>query len=436
MFQTLILAGILNAHGLRLEANTDAATNAPGDGIPDGLCDVWQNFFDAWGLDPTADSDGDGIANLAESIAGTDPQEPADGFKAASVEMVGDLIVFTFLAEKGKKYRATGSEAPGGSTWTPVPGSTFVSTLDHAEKVIAIARPPDSVSKFFRIEAEENDADGDGVSDWAEWRRGTDPDTLAEVNGEFSTDPADRPIFAETFTSGSRFGSDRMFVHGGFVSGILGENWAQVTHFFDSPPDVRDGDIVVYWAFKSVPLAGPEESKLFMYLNFTDVPVLTFPEPARIALNVRPLTWCVLYCDPGWELPNDPELYIDPPVATFPTAQTIEKFRVIVHWAGGDRVTVAPAFWNRTAELWQPFTPRDHPELGPVVMDLSITAHLFGHTVFKSLFFQAYSSYPQLDSVLVTVRPAPTPSSFFTRPLQPALKSSTTAANKCVDTPK
>ena len=78
-----------------------------------------------------------------------------------------------------------------------------------------------------------------------------------------------------------------------------------------------------------------------------------------------------------------------------------------MHWAGGDRVTVTPAFWNRAAELWQPFTPRDHPELGPVVMDLSIAGHLFGNTVFKSLFFQAYSSYPELDSVLVTVRPAP-----------------------------
>ena len=197
-----------------------------------------------------------------------------------------------------------------------------------------------------------------------------------------------------------------MFVHGGFLSALPGENWAQATYFFDNPPDIRNGDIVVHWAFKSVPLAGPEESKLYMYLNFTDVPVLTYPEPARIAMNVRPMTWCVLYCDPGWQLPNDPDLYIDPPAPTFPDAQTIEKFRVIVHWVGGDHVTVTPAFWNRTAGLWQPFTPRDHPELGPVVMDLSIASHLFGNTVFKSLFFQAYSSYPELDSVLVTVRPA------------------------------
>ena len=114
----------------------------------------------------------------------------------------------------------------------------------------------------------------------------------------------------------------------------------------------------------------------------------------------------MLYCDPGWQLPNDPELYIDPPAPTFPTAQTIEKFRVIVPWAGGDQITVTPALWNRAEASWQPFTLRDNPTSGPVTMNLSIAIHLFGSTVFKSIFFQAYSTYPELDSVLVTVRPA------------------------------
>jgi hypothetical protein len=160
-------------------------------------------------------------------------------------------------------------------------------------------------------------------------------------------------------------------------------------------------------AFRSDASTGPEESKLYMYLNFTDVPVLTYPEPARVALNVRPAAWCVLYRDPGWQIPNDPDLAIDPPTFTFPNPQTVEKFRVIVHWAGGDLVTVTPAIWNRSAGVWQPFTPRDHPELGPAIMNLSIATHLFGNPVFKSLFFQSYSSIPELDSVLVTVRPTP-----------------------------
>ena len=351
----------------RLPANTDIGTNAPGDGIPDGLCDVWQNVFHAWGLEPLADEDGDGICNLAESIAGTDPRDAHHGFKPAIVDLVGETIRFTFLAEKGKKYRVSRFGSPGGVTWTAVPGTEFVSTRNHGSETIVIPRPLAADGEFYRLEVRENDADGDGVADWAEWRRGTDAETLAEVESEFALDASDIPIFADAFSDGSRFDLDRMFVQNGHVSGAPNENWGQITYFFDDPPDVRDGDIAVYWAFRTNAAAGAEEGKLYMYLNFTDVPVLTFPEPARIALNVRPSTWCVLYCDPGWQLPNSPELYIYPSAITFPDTQTTEKFRVIIHWVGGDHVTATPEYWDRTVGSWQPFTLRDSPNAGPYV---------------------------------------------------------------------
>jgi hypothetical protein len=133
------------AAGAGLLANTDVGTNAPGDGIPDGLCDVWQNHFDA--------------------IAGTDPSNPNDGLKIANVANVGDSIAFSFVAEKGKKYRVAGAENPGGPEWIAIPGSTFVSANDHENQTISIPRPTGPASEFYRIEVQENDADADGVSD-------------------------------------------------------------------------------------------------------------------------------------------------------------------------------------------------------------------------------------------------------------------------------
>ena len=395
---------LLAAH---LCANTDSGSSAPGDGIPDGLCDVWQQYFHAWGFPLNGDQDGDGISNLAESIAGTDPRDANDGFKNEKVDFENDSIRFTLVVERGKKYLVSHSEMLAGATWLSVPGSAFVSAQDHAEQTIVIPRAPAEQSHFFRLEVQENDADADGVSDWAEWRRGTDPETLDAVASEFSLDASDHPIFADALSEGTRFGLDQMLIQNGRASGTPGEHWGQITYFFDDPPDLREGDVVVYWAFRTNAAAGAEEAKFYMYLNFTDVPVLTYPEPARIALNVRPGTWCVLYCDPGWQLPNDPNLFIDPPFPTFPTAQTTEKFRMIVHWVGGDHITATPEIWDRTTSAWQRFTSRDFPGTGPVTMDLSITDHLFGNTVFKSLFFQTYDTYPELDSVLVTVHPIP-----------------------------
>ena len=56
-----------------------------------------------------------------------------------------------------------------------------------------VVGPPEPATKFYRIEVAENDGDGDGVADWSEWRRGTDPETLAEVNASFSLAASELP---------------------------------------------------------------------------------------------------------------------------------------------------------------------------------------------------------------------------------------------------
>jgi hypothetical protein len=382
----------------------DTSSTAPGDGVPDGLDDVWQQRFSAWGIGPANDEDDDGATNLAESVAGTDPRNAADRLNVRWLSLETTSATLGFTGEQGKVYRAASTLLAGG-TWTQVPGAVKISSAAHSTENLVVMRTPAESQEFFRLEVHDVDSNGDGVSDWAEFQRGTDPATLSALQQEFAIGSLERAILGETFSNGTRFGLDRMVVQNGFARAGPGEEWPQCTWFFDQPPDLRDGDVCVYWSFKTDPAAGEEPGKLLMYLNFTDVPVLAFPEPARIAFNARPRGFSVFYCDPGWELPNDPEIYAADPPQWFPDAQTVEKLRVIIHWAGGDVVYATPSWCDRQTLQWRPFFPRDFPESAPVVMQLSIANHLLGHTAFKSIFFQVVTEVPQLDSVLVTVRP-------------------------------
>ncbi len=236
----------------------------------------------------------------------------------------------------------------------------------------------------------------------------TDPETLAEIEGEFLLGPGEKPVFSETFTRGSRFSRDRMVVQDGFAHGEKGENWQQLTYFFDRPLDVRAGEIVIYWGFRADrTLGGEEVTKLSMHLPFTDLPTVGHPEPAHISFIIRPGSWSWLIVDPGWQLTHLAEMRMEPPVNLFPTATTIEKFRVAVRWLGGDDVEVEPACWNAATGQWQNFTEQYKPGNPPGILKLSIQKHLLGHTGFRSLFFQPFSEIPHLDSVLVTFRPGP-----------------------------
>ena len=38
-----------------------------------GMSDVWEWVYSAYGINPNSDSDGDGFSNLQEAIAGTNP---------------------------------------------------------------------------------------------------------------------------------------------------------------------------------------------------------------------------------------------------------------------------------------------------------------------------------------------------------------------------
>ncbi|MBL9114121.1 MAG: DUF1800 family protein [Verrucomicrobiaceae bacterium] len=157
----------------------DFFSTGPGQGGPDNMSDVWQAKMDAWGLDPNGDEDSDGCSNLVESIAGTDPRNPADCTKVGNTIVAGNTIVFTFDAEAGKKYRVKSDSNPTGAFSTienitsPVTDTEYIPTADNPSATITITKS--GTAKFYRIETDDVDSDGDGASDWEERETGTNP---------------------------------------------------------------------------------------------------------------------------------------------------------------------------------------------------------------------------------------------------------------------
>lgn len=145
-----------------------AATDYNGD----GLCDVWQQRYDAWGLLPDGDEDLDGCSNLAESIAGTNPRDPSDCIRVGQVQVGGGMVIVEIQSQTGKRYQLLSSSSPVGESWTNV-GAAVIG--NGAKIAFSNVLGSGAARKFYRVRTDDVDTDGDGVSDWAEQVVGTNP---------------------------------------------------------------------------------------------------------------------------------------------------------------------------------------------------------------------------------------------------------------------
>ncbi|MBK7997213.1 MAG: hypothetical protein IPK15_00410 [Verrucomicrobia bacterium] len=147
-----------------LKTRIDLTLGVDSDG--DGLPDAWeQTLIDIYGgtlggIGPGDDTDGDGIKNIDEYIAGTYAFDPEDGFKLSILSVTNGHSQLEFLGIRGRSY--TIQESPTMEQWTTskfrfvtsgVPGPLQTSYRATDVRLLRVEVPPSAIvgtNRFFR----------------------------------------------------------------------------------------------------------------------------------------------------------------------------------------------------------------------------------------------------------------------------------------------
>jgi uncharacterized protein (DUF1800 family) len=136
-----------------------------GDLDGDGLSDAWTLWSGGIPRVASADDDGDGMTNLEESEAGTDPDDPASRFDMTTWQSDGDLVLsWTDLPFKAQ-FLQTSATLAGWQNATGLPPSTV---NGGRRQLVIPAATLRSGGNFYRGSVTARDSDGDGVEDWTE----------------------------------------------------------------------------------------------------------------------------------------------------------------------------------------------------------------------------------------------------------------------------
>src|SRR5437867_2191147 len=145
-----------------------------------GMSDIWEQIYGATDLDPNADTDGDGVPNRLEALAGTDPFDPNSVPKITVSTYYSDHFAVTIPSQLGKLYQLQSVQplsADGWTNWT-----TESSLISRTGVVATLSGAVGPAAKFFRIGISDVDTDGDGLNDWEEYQLGLDPNRASSNN--------------------------------------------------------------------------------------------------------------------------------------------------------------------------------------------------------------------------------------------------------------
>ena len=133
----------------------------------DGLSDAWLLWSGGTPRVPAADDDGDGMSNLAESQAGTDPADPRSRLDLTGRRSGDDFVLsWTDLPDKTSRVETSDSLA----AWQTATGLPAPSVGGGRRQITIPSVFPAAMGRFYRTGVRAMDSDADGVEDWVENR--------------------------------------------------------------------------------------------------------------------------------------------------------------------------------------------------------------------------------------------------------------------------
>ena len=125
----------------------------PVDTNGNGIADSWElEHFPGGELDVLQDSDGDGVSDLAEYYAGTDPMDADDvlAMEPATHDPEDDRFTLIWASVPGRGYRVTATSDLLAGTWTVVHGPVEAATGEYTMSWVDDS--VDGVQRFYRVE--------------------------------------------------------------------------------------------------------------------------------------------------------------------------------------------------------------------------------------------------------------------------------------------
>ncbi len=121
----------------------------PADSDGNGMPDWWQiQYFGHLGVDPNADPDGDGMSNLREYLAGTDPTDASSLLKFESAMLSGTNFIFSFTAISNHSYTIQSQSVAVNGAWQKCQNITAASSNRTLWLTNAVAA---GTNQFYRI---------------------------------------------------------------------------------------------------------------------------------------------------------------------------------------------------------------------------------------------------------------------------------------------